>query len=142
MSAEGHFSESSAELSEAVISYLAEQPELQAVLGHPVRIFDDETRRSAFPFVRLERHETTDTSATGCKSFEHRFQFAVFSRHGGLREAKAILGALRASLERFDSHLVLQRIILVIPGYCDVMRTQNQQIFRGLLRVRIHTEEV
>ena len=102
----------------------------------------DETRRPHYPYAVLERHETSDTSASETSSFEHQFQFATFSRYGGLREAKSVLGQLRAAIERLDLSLTHQRVILIMSNYCDVMRTQNQTIFRGVLRVRIHTEAI
>lgn len=115
---------------------------LKDKLGDPVRLFDDESRQPIYPYAVLERHQSTDTSSSERLSFEHQLQFATFSRHGGVREAKALLGGIRDALERVSPVLAHQRIILVIPTYCDVMRTQNQQVFRGLLRVRIHTEEI
>lgn len=142
MSADGFFATSDAELGVAVLAALRTDPALIELLGDPVRLFDDETQAPAFPYAVLERHESTDTSASGTRSLEHLLQFATFSRHGGLREAKTILGALRSAIERLDLVLSTQRVVLTIPLYCDVMRTQNQQVFRGLLRIRIHTEEI
>lgn len=142
MSADGFFASSDAELGVAMLAALRNDPALIELLGDPVRLFDDETQAPAFPYAVLERHESTDTSASGTRSLEHLLQLATFSRHGGLREAKTILGALRSAIERLDLVLSTQRVVLTIPLYCDVMRTQNQQVFRGLLRIRIHTEEI
>ncbi|MEL6691927.1 MAG: DUF3168 domain-containing protein [Pseudomonadota bacterium] len=94
------------------------------------------------PYAVLERHETTDRSVSERRCFEHQMQFATFSRYGGLREAKSVLGRIRMAIENLTLTLSQQRVVLIIPTYCDVMRSQNQQIFRGVLRIRIHTEEI
>lgn len=141
MSADGFFAASSSELCDAIINELQSDPMLVHAFGDPVRLYDDQSRQPYFPYAVLERCETTDTSVSERHCFEHQIQFATFSRYGGLREAKSVLGQLRAAIERLDLSLSHQRIILIISTYCDVMRTQNQQIFRGVLRVRIHTEE-
>ncbi|MFN3212292.1 MAG: DUF3168 domain-containing protein [Henriciella sp.] len=142
MSADGFFADSATNLIEALLNALREDDALKSALGDPVRLFDDESQQPHYPYAVLERSETTDTSSSLVSSFEHNLQFATFSRYGGLREAKALLGSLRDTLERVVPVLTQQRIILIIPTYCDVMRTQNQQVFRGVLRVRIHTEEI
>lgn len=142
MSADGFFATSAPELLDAVLSTLQSDDTIQAVLGNPVRLFDDETRKPNYPYAVLERHESTDSSSSSHSSLEHQLQFATYSRHGGLREAKVILGALKEAVENLSLSLTHQRIVLTIPIYCDVMRTQNQTVFRGVLRVRIHTEEI
>ena len=142
MSADGFFATSAPELVDAVLSALRSDETIQSVLGNPVRLFDDETRQPNYPYAVLERHESTDSSSSNHLSLEHQLQFATYSRHGGLREAKAILGILKHAVEHLSLSLTHQRIVLTIPTYSDVMRTQNQTVFRGLLRVRIHTEEI
>ena len=142
MSADGFVSSSAPELVEAILDGLRSDESLAPTFGNPIRLYDDETRRPYYPYAVLERHETSDSSASETSSFEHQFQFATFSRYGGLREAKSVLGQLRAAIERLDLSLTHQRVILIMSNYCDVMRTQNQTIFRGVLRVRIHTEAI
>jgi len=141
MSADAFLASSDAELASEILSELRLDSRLAEHFGAPPRVFDGETLGAALPYVELERHETKDTSASGVRSLEHQLQFATFSRHGGLRDAKALLGALRFALEGLKPSLSSQRIVLIIPTYCDVMRTKTQNIFRGVLRVRIHTEE-
>lgn len=142
MSTDAFLASSDAELASEILTELRLDPRLIEHFGTPPRVFDGETQGAALPYAELERHETKDTSASGMRCLEHQLQFATFSRHGGLRDAKALLGALRLALEALTPSLSSQRIVLVIPTYCDVMRTKNQNIFRGVLRVRIHTEEI
>lgn len=115
---------------------------LQALLGVPARIFDDETRAALFPYMVLERCESQDASVSGVCGSDHRLQFATFSRDGGQSSAKALLTALRRALQQIELSLERHRVVLVHPTYSDVMRAPNRQLFRGVLRVRIITEEI
>lgn len=133
---------SESELADAVLAVLRAAPGVQAHVGDPARIHDGEAESPAYPFIVLERHETQDVSVSEVCGLDHRLQLAVYSRHGGLRESKAILGALRQALEDLPTVLAHQRIVLSIVTYCDTMRMRNPHIFRGLLRVRIQTEEL
>lgn len=142
MSADGVFQDRASALSETVLAELAESAEVQSLLGKPARLYAGSLRGASYPYVSLERHETSDVSASMAPASEHILQFASFSRHGGLAEAKSILAALRTAVEALPKTLVGQRIVLALPFYCDAMRTQNPLIFRGVLRVRLYTEEL
>lgn len=137
------FSASSAPvLIAAALEALRADAGVQAVLGQPARVYDDETPGPAYPYAVFERHECRAANAINTRGLEHTLQIATYARHGGAQESKAILGALRAAFERLSFDLPSQRVVLVVPTYCDVMRTKNQYLFRGVLRVRIHTEEL
>lgn len=133
---------SETELAEAVLAALREASGVQAHVGVPARIYDGEADSPAYPFIVLERHETADVSASEIRGLDHRLQFVAYSRHGGVRESKAILGALRRALEALPAVLAHQRIGLSSVTYCDTMRMRNPQIFRGVLRLRVLTEEL
>lgn len=130
------------ELVTAVLQGLRAEPTLTQRLGSPPRIYEGEAQAPLFPYLQLERVNTVDQSVSGVRGYEHELQFATAARHDGLREAKGILDAVRSSLERMNFSLSAQRVILVLPTYSDVMRTKNPNVFRGVLRVRIHTEEL
>lgn len=133
---------SDVELIEQILAALRADADLQTLLGSPARIFDDETRAALFPYVVLERCERRDASAASVSGAEHRLQFATLSRAGGQTEAKALLATLRSAVQRMELTLSRQRVILVHPTYSDVMRAPNRQVLRGVMRVRIVTEEV
>ncbi len=115
---------------------------LQALLGSPARVLDDETGVSLFPYIVLERCERQDASASGVNGADHRLQFATLSRDGGHSEAKSLLSTLRIALQRIELNLDHHRVVLVHPTYSDVMRAPNRQVFRGVMRVRIVVEEI
>ncbi|MEO0608013.1 MAG: DUF3168 domain-containing protein [Pseudomonadota bacterium] len=131
-----------ADLVEEVLNALRADPGLQDALGTPARIFDTETEAAAFPYIVLERYQRTDTSVSQAVCAEHSLQFVSFSDYGGQVEAKRLLSRLRLALQRMQISPAGQNVVLVHPAFSDVMRTRNPQISRGLLRVRIHTEEI
>jgi len=141
MSADGFLAGADAALADAVLDALRADPDVQAILGNPARVFDDETDEPAFPFAVLERHEQFSADAALVCGSEHRLSFATYSKYGGRSEAKAVLGALRAAVDRFNLVLSGQRMVIAHVIYSDALRARDRQSFRGVLRVRIVTEE-
>lgn len=141
MSADGFLATSETELISTVLAALRGDAGLIGLLGDPPRVFDGETTAAILPYVEMERVETRETSASGAKSLEHQIQFAVASKHGGLEEAKAIMGALRQAFEAMRLATITQRVVLIMPTYSDIMRSKKTHAYRGVFRVRIHTEE-
>lgn len=125
-----------------VLTALRSDTGLQQLLGSPARIFDAGSDAPPYPYILLERYERVDTSVSEAICAEHRLQFASLSDQGGRSGAKQLLTALRLALQRMQLSPVNQRVILVHPTYSDVMRARNPRFLRGLLRVRIHTEEI
>ena len=125
----------------AVMTVLRTDAEVRRVFGTPPRVYDDETQGPAYPFATLERHETLPAGAAGVAGMEHTLTFAVASRFGGRAYAKEAMGALRAAIERANIAPDGQVIVLAYPTYGDVFRTRDRQAFRGILRVRIISEE-
>lgn len=125
----------------AVMTALRADENVRRVFGTPPRVYDDETRGPAYPYATLERHETRPAGAAGCAGLEHTLTFAVASRFGGRAYAKEALGALRAAIERANIAPEGQVIVLVYPTYGDVFRTRDRQAFRGIIRIRIISEE-
>jgi hypothetical protein len=105
------------------------------------RIYDDESEAPAFPFARIERHECRPVGASGGEASEHVVTVAVSSRHGGVREAREALAALRAAVDGADWTLPQGRVVLAHVTYSDAMRQADRRAFRGVLRVRIISEE-
>lgn len=141
MSADGMIWSAEAALQRAFLAALRADADVQAVLGDPARIFDDESPAPVFPYARLERHEVAERSATGAAGQAHTLSFGIRCRDGGRAAAKDAVGALRAAAEAADLALAGQRVVLIQPVYSDVVRTPDLREFRGLLRIRIITEE-
>lgn len=141
MSADGMIWSAETTLERAVLHALREDNRVQVHLGVPARIYDDETSEPIFPYAELERHVVEDRGAALKAGQAHTLTFSVRSRDGGRTAAKEALGALRAASEAMSVTLAGQRIVLVQPVYCDVMRAPDLRSFRGVLRLRIITEE-
>ncbi|MEM9668821.1 MAG: DUF3168 domain-containing protein [Pseudomonadota bacterium] len=129
------------DIAEAVLEALRADPDVRSIFGHPARIYDDETKRPIHPYAMLQRHETRPADVTEFSATEHIITVAVTSRFGGRRYARDALGALRAAVERSDFSPSGQRIVFAYTTYGDVFRTQDRKTFRGLLRIRIISEE-
>ncbi|NQY98037.1 MAG: DUF3168 domain-containing protein [Henriciella sp.] len=131
-----------ADLIEHILSHLRADAAVQELLGSPARVFDDESRAALYPYIVLEKCERRDAGAAGVSGAEYRLQFASRSRTGGQAEAKRLLATVRGALQRVETSLARQHIVLIHPTYSDVMRAPNRQTLRGVLRVRIITEGV
>lgn len=125
----------------ALMAALREDAGVQAIFGASARIYDDETEAPAFPYARLERHECRPVGASGGEAHEHLVTLAVSARHGGLKAAKAALGALRLALEAADWSGAGRHIVLAHTLYADAMRQFDRRAFRGVIRFRIISEE-
>ena len=141
MSADGMIWSAEADLERAVLESLRSDGDVQAIFGNPARIFDDETEQPAFPYAELERHGVEPRNISGSAGQAHTLTISTRSRDGGREEAKAALGTLRAAANRMTLALTGQRTVLVQPVYSDVMRAPDLRSFRGVLRIRIITEE-
>ena len=141
MSADGMIWSAEAALERAVLIALRADDDVQAIFGNPARIYDDETSEPIYPYAELERHEVEDRSAIASPGQAHTLTLVVRSRDGGRAVAKEALGALRAASERISLSLYAQRVVLIQPIYSDVLRAPDLRSFRGILRLRIITEE-
>lgn len=129
------------EVQAALLEALRADAGVQAIFGASARIYDDETEAPAFPYAQLERHECRPAGASGGEAHEHFITISVTSRHGGLREAKAALVALREAVDSAGWAGAGRHIVLAHAVYADVMRRFDRRAFRGVIRFRIISEE-
>jgi hypothetical protein len=134
-------SDSEVRVQRAVMSALRNDADVRRIFGDPPRVYDDETQGPAYPYATLERHEAVPADSAGVLAAEHTLTFSVSSRFGGRAHAKEALGALRAAIQRAEILVEGQRVVLALPTYGDVFRTADRQMFRGILRLRIISEE-
>ncbi len=125
----------------AVLAHLREDATVQATFGHPARLIDADSEAAAFPFARLEAHEMSEAGASGVDASEHRLTLAVHVREGGLAAAKAAVDVLRDSLQAATGDGLGLALVLLQVTYCDVTRAPDRRAYRGLLRIRMITEE-
>lgn len=125
----------------ALMALLRADADVQSVFGTPARVLDAESEEPLYPYALLERHETSPAGASLATGLEHRIALASYSRDDGVRGAKQCLSALRAAVEGADWTVAGQHIVLSQVIYADAMRTADKRAFRGVVRIRIISEE-
>lgn len=125
----------------ALMALLRADEGVKAVFGTPARVFDAESEEPLFPHALLERHEVTPAGAALVSGAEHRISLAVYTREDGVRGAKAAVAALREAVEGASWSVPGVHVVLAHVVYGDVMRTADRRAFRGLIRIRIISEE-
>lgn len=126
----------------AIISALKASEAMQAVFGARVRVFDADTDAPYFPFVRLERHESAPAGASLCRGDAHTVQIAVMTRQSGLAGAREALRAVTSALEDAEWSVPARNVVLAHVTYADTMRAPGREKWRGLVRLKMITEEV
>ncbi|MEM7662001.1 MAG: DUF3168 domain-containing protein [Pseudomonadota bacterium] len=129
-------------VADALLQALRADTDVQAVFGDPARIHESETQEPIYPYAILERHETRPAGSAGVSGTEHILTLGIASRFGGRRYAREFMGAIRAAVERAELAIAGQRAVLSYTSYGDVFRARDRRTLRGLLRIRIITEEI
>ena len=129
-----------AAIQSAILDILRGNSGVQAAFGSPPRIFDAETEDQMLPYAQLERHEVTPGGASLTQGLEHRITLAVFGQQS-LADTKTELSALRSAVEEAVWDVTGHTIVLAHVVYSDVMRTSDRRLYRGLIRIRIISEE-
>lgn len=108
---------------------------LQAVLGDPMRVFDDAPSDPVdYPYVTYGAVRSTDTSGDSAPQSTHQLGLTVWSRYKGRSEVLDLMRQIQDVLERDTSHIV-------VPLYLDVVRATDGMTFRGLLRLSVTTTD-
>nr|WP_321440313.1 DUF3168 domain-containing protein [uncultured Hyphomonas sp.] len=126
----------------ALMALLRTDADVRSVFGTPARVLDAESEEPLYPYALIDRHETSPAGASLVDGLEHRITLACYSRDYGVRGAKECLSALRAAVERADWAVEGQHVVLSQVIFADAMRTADKRAFRGVVRIRIITEEV
>lgn len=128
-------------LIKALIAWLKADAALKALLGDPVRVWDEPPVEIAWPHLALGRAESRPVAADG-GGVEHRLTLTCVSRFAGAEEARAICAAVRARLD--DAALVADgvRTVSLRITFTDVFRSADLKRTFGLMRLRAVTEAV
>lgn len=129
-------------LQKALIDTLSAAESVQALLGDPVRIFDETPSDVVFPYSTIGRIETGANGASAHDGLQHAITLHVWSRYGGRAEAQAILGAFRAVLDDAGVSVEDRRITLCLVTLVDAFRAGDGRTTQGVLRLKIHSEPI
>lgn len=130
-----------AALQKALIAHLRADETLQALLGHPARIWDEVPRSPVFPHLAIGRSESRPVEADGC-GIEHQLSLRCASRFAGVEEAKAICASVRAALYEAALEADGIRAVSIRVTYADVFRSSDHRRVWGVVRVRAITEDI
>lgn len=128
-------------LQRALIAHLRADAPLRAVLGDPARIWDAAPDEPAFPHVLIGRCESRPVAADG-GGVEHVLTLSVISRFRGTEEARAVLAAVRLSLNDAALEADGVRTVNLRVAFADVFPGADGARTFAVLRVRAVTEEV
>ncbi|MEZ6001418.1 DUF3168 domain-containing protein [Hyphomonas sp.] len=125
----------------ALMTLLRADAGVKAVFGVPARVLDAESEEPLYPYALIDRHESSPAGASLVDGLEHRITLACYTRDYGVRGAKECLSALRAAVEGAVWAVEGQHIVLSQVIFADAMRTPDKRAFRGVVRIRIISEE-
>jgi hypothetical protein len=128
-------------LQKALIGHLKADAKVQALLGEPARIWDAAPRGAAFPHLLIGRCESRPVGADG-GGVEQALTLTVVSRFRGTEEAKAVLAAVRLSLNEAVLEADGVRTVNLRVTFADVFPGADAARTFAVLRVRAVTEEV
>lgn len=129
-----------AALQKAMIAWLKADEGVQALLGHPARIWDEPPAERQWPHLIVGRAESRPVAAGDC-GVEHRISLTCISRFGGTEEARAVIAAIRASLHEATLEADGVRTINLRATFSDVFRAPDLKRTYAVIRLRAVTEE-
>ena len=124
----------------AILAAALDDAGVMAVLGDPVRFYDEPPAEPVFPYATLGRVENRTADASAIDALEHVVTLHVWSRYGGRSEALDVIGALREALH--DAPLVVEgrKLVFLFAQLADVFRSGDGRTTHGVLRLRAMTE--
>jgi hypothetical protein len=128
-------------LQKALIGHLKADAAVQALLGRPARIWDAAPKDAAFPHLLIGRSESRPVGADG-GGVEQALTLTVVSRFRGTEEAKAVLAAVRLSLNEAVLEADGVRTVNLRVTFADVFPGADAARTFAVLRVRAVTEEM
>jgi hypothetical protein len=124
----------------AVFARLLADAALPALIGTPPRVYDQTPDDPIYPFVQMGQVTTRPWGGLCAEGIEHVFTLTCVSRFGGAEEAKAVMAAVRVSLDDAALTLTDNTLVNLRFIYGDVFRAADWRSTFGILRFRAVTE--
>jgi len=128
-------------LQKALISHLAGDAAVGALLGEPARIWDQPPDDPVFPHLLIGRCESRPVGADG-GGVEQALTLTCVSRFRGGEEAKAVLAAVRARLHEATPAGDGIRTVSLRVVFADMFRGSDWRRTYAVIRLRAVTEEI
>ncbi|MEM9286310.1 MAG: DUF3168 domain-containing protein [Pseudomonadota bacterium] len=125
-------------LQTALYSALADDGDLQTILGDPARIYDAIPPDTIFPFLQIGAGQLLPYQGIA-GGFEHIVRLTAFSRWGGRQECKAIAELIRIRLQNADLTLEGHKLLQARLVFEDHLRHRDPETFQGSMRYRFVT---
>lgn len=129
-------------LQKAMVSALAADAGVQALVGSPARIYDDAPRNTVFPYITIGASTIADWDTSTERGHEHAFMLHIWSRHGGHKQARAILGAVESVLHTAPLTLEDHALINLRFEFGDIFRDGDGETIHAVMRYRAVTEQL
>ena len=126
-------------LQRAVYQHLSADAGLQSFLGNPARIYDHAPEGAAMPYLVIGAGRATDWKGVD-RGVEHELQLLAFSRYGGRREIKDVMGAVYDALHDGELTLVGHRLVNIRFVFADTLRRTDGETYEGVMRFRAVTQ--
>ena len=128
-------------LVKALIAHLGGDGALQALLGDPVRVWDEAPSGAGFPHLVIGRCESRPLNADGGGA-EQRLTLTCASRFAGMEEVRAVAAAVRARLADAPLEADGVRAVSVAVTFTDLFRSADLKRAWAVMRLRAVTEEI
>ncbi len=123
----------------SVYDLLRGSESLKAIMGDPVRVYDDPPPDTQFPYITVGEARTQPLEGLE-DAMEHNISLHVFSKYAGRREIKIILDGLYETLHDSEFDLSDQCLVNIRFVFADIFRRNDGSVFQGVIRFRVVTQ--
>lgn len=130
-----------ADLQSALISALLVDPGVAALVGD--RVYDlraTSPQDAVYPYIAIGESSVTYEHSDGYSNSETVFVVHSWSRANGFSEARNLLRAAEAALNRTSIELLTDRVQSILSLSSQMMRDPDGVSSHGALRIRVLTE--
>lgn len=85
-------------LADTLISKLAADTGIQALLGNPARVYDHRPAMASFPYAVIAQGEARDMGTKTLAAVSHGVNVEIFSRQRSGKECRQVLAAIKTAL--------------------------------------------
>ncbi|MBN8649067.1 MAG: DUF3168 domain-containing protein [Caulobacterales bacterium] len=116
---------------------MAQDNNIMANLGNPLRLYDAPVKQAAFPFAIWRRIEQKPIAQDNSDAFEISITIEIVCKNTGQEEAKKAVDAIKNWAQVTRPNIENLNIALLMCTYCDVFRAIDGRTFLGVVRLKI-----
>jgi hypothetical protein len=124
---------------QALFAHLRADANLLALLGNPMRLYDQRPQGVDYPYLLLQRTQARPLDADS-PADELSVTMVCVSRFDGSEEVKAIVAAARSRIDGADLSMTAHRLINLRVSFVDVFRAADRRTLYGLMQLRAVVE--